>query len=397
MSNVLAVAAVTTTLQYLLHGALAGGPGPVAGADVSTLHPGQLENQNEAGINLFCYRSTPNAAWNNTGLPTRQGNGTVASRPFAALDLHYLITFYGNEEALEPQRLLGRAAAALAALPMFPRGLVTAALDHYDDKHGFLAKADLAQAQELVKLSPIALSLDETANLWSMLDAPYRLSLTCLATVAVVTTDLSSRTALPVRRRVLSAAPAGPPGLQDIATEPAGTPVVNGAVLVLRGSRLLGRRTSVRIGPARLDPNAGATAAKLRITVTDEVPAGVHTARIEHHAADGRPLACSNAVPVLVRPSVTVGRVAASVALTVDPPLRAGQRVTVLLSSLADGAALSITLAPVTAASQRELSLRRSDIPDGHWLVRVQVDGVDSLPELVGDRYAAPALTLPPP
>lgn len=397
MSNVLAVAAVTTTLRHVLHRALTAGPGQVASADVTTLHPGKLEAQDEAGINLFCYRATPNAAWNTAGLPTRHGNGTVASRPFAALDLHYLISFYGKEDELEPQRLLGRAAAALAALPMFPRDLVTAAVDHYHHILGFLEKADLAQAQELVKLSPVSLSLEETGNLWSVLDAPYRLSLTYLATVAVVTTDLSPRTALPVRRRALTVAPAGPPGLQDVTTDPAGTLVTNGAVLVLRGSRLLGPRTFVRIGPVRLRPAAGATAAELRVTLTDDMPGGVHTARIEHLSADGRPLASSNAVPVVVRPSVTVGQVGATVPLIVDPPLRAGQRVTVLLSSLADGAGLSIALAPVAAPSQREVELERSDIPDGHWLVRVQVDGVDSLPEVVGDRYAAPALTLPPP
>lgn len=396
MSNVLAVAAVTTTLRHLLHGALSGGPGQVATADVTTLHPGDLTEE-KPRINVFCYRATPNAAWNSAGLPTRHANGAVASQPFAALDLHYLISFSGKEEDLEPQRLLGRASAALATLPVFPRGMVTAAMDHYEHQLDFLPRSDLAQAQELVKLSPITLSLDETANLWSMLDAPCRLSLTYLATVAVVTADLSPRTALPVRRRELTVAPAGPPALAGVAADPAGAPVVSGTVLVLRGSRLLTPRTSVHIGPARLEPAAGATASELRVTLTDEVPAGVHPVRVEHLSADGRLLASSDAVPVLVRPSVAVGRVGGAVVpLVVNPPLRAGQRVAVLLSSLTDGAGLSIALAPVTAASQRELSLERSDIPDGHWLVRIRVDGADSLPELVGDRYSAPALTLPP-
>jgi hypothetical protein len=39
--------------------------------------------------------------------------------------------------------------------------------------------------------------------------------------------------------------------------------------------------------------------------------------------------------------------------------------------------------------------LPRSDVPDGSWLLSLQVDGAQSVPELVGDTYGAPALTLP--
>ena len=103
----------------------------------------------------------------------------------------------------------------------------------------------------------------------------------------------------------------------------------------------------------------------------------------------------------MVRPTVTVGDVGDDeVALTVAPPLQSGQRVTVALGRLEPGdpADVALVLPPVAEADapQASLALPRDEIPDGRWLVRVQVDGADSLPEIVGETYGAPDLTLPP-
>jgi hypothetical protein len=105
---------------------------------------------------------------------------------------------------------------------------------------------------------------------------------------------------------------------------------------------------------------------------------------------------------VLVRPDVSVQSTGpAEVTLAVDPPLFAGQRATVTLQSLPGTAGpartVSIDLLPVLAGSpaQSAVVLPRSDVPDGSWLLSLQVDGAQSVPELVGDTYGAPALTLP--
>ena len=44
--------------------------------------------------------------------------------------------------------------------------------------------------------------------------------------------------------------------------------------------------------------------------------------------------------------------------------------------------------------AQPSITLARSGIPDGTWLVTVQVDGVDSQPDVVGETYGEPALAL---
>jgi Pvc16 N-terminal domain len=413
MSNSLAIGAVTSTIRYVLDRALQQPhAGQVGGAGVTTLRPTELaavDVEESPGINVYCYQATPNHAWNLADLPTRRANGSFVQRPVAALDLHYLVSCVGVEPQLVPQRLLGRVVVALAATSVLTRDVVDAALDAYgaEPDTSFIVDSDLASEVELVKLSPTPLSLEEMSKLWGILDTPYVLSLSYLATVVLIAADVTPRVALPVRRRELTVTPAGPPRIHELETDPPRQPVGPGTTLVLRGSRLLGPVTRVRIGRAALTPADGAGNAELRVAIDDTVAAGVHSLQVAHTTAPGpgglppaRRVAGSNAVPLLVRPEVEVTDVSADeVTLSVAPPLQEGQRASVVLGRL-DGAEepseVTLVLPPVAEddAPLAELVLPRADIPDGHWLVRLQVDGVESLPQLAGDVYGEPDLTL---
>ena len=96
----------------------------VPGADVTIARPHAATdgaNPESPTVNLYLYQVTQNSAWRNADLPTRTGDGELRQRPQAALDLHYLLTFYGNETELEPQRLLGSAVRTLHAQPILAR------------------------------------------------------------------------------------------------------------------------------------------------------------------------------------------------------------------------------------------------------------------------------------
>ncbi len=421
MSNSLAIAAVTSSIRYVLDRSLQQPHvGPVGGALVTTLRPDELTTSDlagTAGINVYCYLATPNHAWNLTDLPTRRSDGSPVQRPLAALDLHYLVTCYGADEALEPQRLLGRAVGALTATSVLGRDVVTAAVDlyHAETETSFLADADLAGEVELVKLAPVPLSLEEMSKLWGVLDTAYQLSLTYLATVVLVSADVTPTVSLPVRTRSIAVHPTGAARIAEATAEPPDQTVTTGAILVVRGSRLTaapGIETVVRLGPAVLTPALGETNAELRVVVTAAVPAGVHSAQVLHRSTAGPPgsqpartLAASNAVPVVVRPTVTVGAVdALEVTLGVDPPIQPRQRIAVLLRRLSepvDGEPDDVTLelSPVAAGEPPTpaLTVSRDGVPAGDWLVRLQVDGIESLPEASGETFDQPALTLPPP
>lgn len=421
MSNTLAIAAVTSTLRHVVEQALGGPqPGPVGSATVTTVHPSRLVAGDDGvppkGINLFMYRVTPNHAWNLTDLPTRSSAGSLVRRPVTALDLHYLVSCTGDDAELDAQRLLARAVLALAVTPVLSRDVVAEALTEYaeDTPTAFLSNADLADAVELVKISPDTLSLEDLSRLWGVLGTPYALSVTYLATVVLIEADLAPRPILPVRQRVVGVAPIAPPILAEVVTDPPGSAITAGSTLTLRGSGLLapptvlGSTTTIRIGPVELAPHVGSTAGGLTVELGEAVPAGVHGLQVVHRSAAGpggvppsRVTARSNAVPVLVRPDVSaIGVTASELRLSVSPPLFAGQRATVSLTPLdvANGLEpLAFTLAPVAAGAEPSPSvvLDREPIADGDWLVRLVVDGADSLPRLDGETYGEPLLRLP--
>src|ERR1051326_8249061 len=105
MSNYLAIATVTATLQRVLQAVIGG---DVPGATATTVRPDASgQGLPPVGVNIFLYQVTPNAALRNADLPTRNASGQAGQRPVAALDLHYLMSFYGADKQLEPQRVLG--------------------------------------------------------------------------------------------------------------------------------------------------------------------------------------------------------------------------------------------------------------------------------------------------
>ncbi|WP_406224116.1 DUF4255 domain-containing protein [Streptomyces canus] len=418
MSNHLAIATATSALRYVLARALhEQHPGAVADAQVTTLRPDRLGSPDlvhSAGVNVFLYRVTPNAALRSADLPGRDHEAAFLSRPLQALELHYLITCHGKDSALEAQRLLGRAVTALAANPVLGPRLVAAAVDAYAgvDDTAFLRESDLAGQREPVRIAPTTLSSDEQSKLWSVFpQTPYQLSVTYTANVVLVEAAVTAHRALPVREPALTVHPAPAPRLTSVGAAGANSTAVPGDPLVLRGERLLGPVTRVRIGPVELDPLPGGTSSLLNVVTGDDVPAGLHPVQVLHLTAeepgDGPPprvAGASNALPVTVRPTVTRAVSGdTGILLGLTPPLFAGQHATLLFSrppgtSGAGPGTVTVVLPPKAPGTPPQPSLRvpPGEVPSGAWLVRVQVDGVDSLPEPVDQSHSSPAVPLPP-
>ncbi len=210
MSNSLAVASVTAVLSRMLSEALAVAPdGSVQSATVTTLRPDMLAaaDAGSRGINVFLYQVSANAALAAADLPARRGDATVVTKPHQALDLHYLLTFTGDESLLEPQRLMGTAISTVVARPVLSRELVRAVIERAQAEapNTWQQFSDLAEQIDVVRLTWLPLNLEELSKLWStFLQAPYRLSVTYQATVVLVDGEVVARPALPVppcRRR----------------------------------------------------------------------------------------------------------------------------------------------------------------------------------------------------
>ena len=416
MSNALALAAVTSTIRYVLESALtAPHPGPVGGAAVRTLRLDQLSTSDlagSAGLNVLLFHVGPNAAGNLTALPGRDASGALRQRPTAALDLDYLITAFGDESSLEGQRLLGRAIIALAANTILTREVVDAARTAHQavTETAFLAQSDLADQVERIKVAPLLLSVEDLTRLSGAYpQAPLQLSVAYRATVVLLQADITTRAAKPVLTRALAVDPSTRPTVVSVAPlDPAQAPGV-GVELIVRGSGLLrgpDAPTWIEVGGVRQAPLPRSTASALRVVLDDAVAAGVQGVRVVHTRPSPGPggppervLASSNVVALLVHPAVSVAATTASeVRFDLRPPLAVGQRAVLRFDSFTDGVdplAVSIGPIPPGAPPLAQASVPRADLPDGSWLVRVEVEGIGSIPEQTGGSYTGPRLDLP--
>ncbi len=157
MSNALAIATVTTALAQIVRSAA---QAIVPGADVLTERP-DASPPTQPRVRLFLYQVTPNAGLRNLDLPTRSAEGNLVTCPAVALDLQYLLAFYGNENELEPQRMLGAVARDLHIKPVLMRQMINDAVA----SQTFLNGSNLADAVEQVKFTPLPLSLEELSKL----------------------------------------------------------------------------------------------------------------------------------------------------------------------------------------------------------------------------------------
>ena len=133
MSNALAIAGVSAVLKDLLDSGMIDHQVTDtlgAGVLVSSLAPDVVPITGDGAVprlNLFLYQATPNVAWRNVDLPSRNTSGRRVSNPPLALDLHYLLTAYGVAE-LEAEVLLGYGLQLLHENPVLTREAIRIAL-----------------------------------------------------------------------------------------------------------------------------------------------------------------------------------------------------------------------------------------------------------------------------
>ena len=121
MSNHLAIATVSATLRDLVDDAASAALTGVS-INVETGRPDRLvPPDDEAAISIFLYQITQNPHWRNDDLATRNMSGNLVRRPQAAIDVYYLLTFFGVEGQQHPEILLGAVTSALHREPMLSR------------------------------------------------------------------------------------------------------------------------------------------------------------------------------------------------------------------------------------------------------------------------------------
>lgn len=340
MSNFLSVAAVTATLRRQLQQQL---DIDVTGAMATAQRPDETETggmSNDPHVNIYLYQVVANASLRNHDLPSRRGDASLVQRPRAALDLHYLLTFHGDDKQYLPQRMLGSVVRFLHASPILTRDAVHDAVAATGD----LALCDLEAESELVRFTPLPMSLEELSKLWSVFfQTRYTLSVAYSASVVFLEGTEAPPKPRPVERSNIVVQQFAPPVIDEV-SPPA---VSTGDTLVIRGRNLRGDVTRVRIGSTLFDPSQIAND-DVELPVTTAIPAGVRTLQVVHGIAfetpDPDPLHPhpgfeSNSMPFVRTPAIVSTAAAHNstqttvieITLVLDPPPNVGQRVSLTL------------------------------------------------------------------
>ncbi|HEX2030410.1 MAG TPA: DUF4255 domain-containing protein [Actinomycetota bacterium] len=428
MSNFLAIATVTTTLAEVLDTAV---KSDVPGATAKPGRPDKVGNgSSPPTVNVFLYQVTPNAAWRNRDLPARDGQGRPVGRSRAALDLHYLLTFHGDEGALEPQRLMGSVVRTLHERPVLSRETIRAAVAAAPPPAS-LAASDLAEEVDLVKLTPASLNLEELSRLWSVFfQAPYSLSASYLATVVLIDGELAPRRGVPVAAPNLYVVPFRHP-VVDAVTAVTGPrdPILAGDAVRIAGKALQGDDTRVLVAGLEVTPLVDdVTDTAIVVALPAALPAGIHGLQVVHRRAMGTPPVPhrgveSNVAAFVLRPRVAEdpgtgayqisldnvvtaadGSVSADVTVSLVPDVGRRQRVVLLLNEL-DAPPERVPFAyqfraperqPIDPETSPTVSIPVSGVRPATYLLRVQVDGSESvLDRDAAGKYMAPALEVP--
>jgi hypothetical protein len=418
MSNFLAIATVTATLRRVLLQAI---PADVTGADVTHIRPAENTGNNSTGlpsvlgVNLYLYQISYNPHWRNADLPTRRSDGDLAQKPQAALDLHYMFSFYGDESKLEPQRLLGSTVAYFHSQPLLTRAQIQLAVS---DATLDLAQSDLADQIELVRFTPLSLSLEEMSRLWSVFfQVKHVLSVAYQASVVLVEPRVIPRVALPTRDFNLRALPISQPYIQRIVSQSgADEPILAGGAIYIEGLRLQGEITRVDIYGQNVAVDE-IRPARIALTLPGTLYSGVQQVQVRQGVKIGAPgephlTFASNLGVFVLRPQITKngsnynigianlsgsGSVPRSAAVTVTllPQVAPRQQVTLEILTLAGEVAYTF-LANSRSADTDQVTFAISGVTAGDYLFRIRVDGAESLFDLDGNQKPiAPKESIP--
>jgi hypothetical protein len=405
MSNYLAIATVTATLQRILQSSV---QVDVDGARVTTVRPDRLNSATpEAGVNAYLYEVLLNNAWRSNDLRNRYTDEKYAKRPQIGLDLCYLLSSYGNEVELEPQRLMGSIVHTLNSQSIFTPEMIRETLT--DSTFTFLADSNLAEQVEVIGISPLSLSIEEISKIWTVFfQTPYSLSIAYKVSVVLIESGVVIKKPLPVRGLQPHVTPSQPAisqvkTLAELAklspTQLASTGLILAdSTLLIQGNNLDAEVTQVRVGDAKLTPQ---TATDRQITLNlssspiESLRAGVQSLQVIHPQKH----VSSNIVPIILRPTieeVTVLNIQgkgdeprqADVTVLVNLTINKTQQVTLILTELSLGqfAGHSYAQTKNRRAHSRSITFGITDCLPGSYLVRLLVDGAESL--LTVDTYA---------
>lgn len=381
MSNYLAVATVTRALGAIIDGENFKRTTGIDQLAVNFGRPADGENDSPA-VNIYLYQVTPDAARLNECAPTRNAQGKLISRPRIPLRLFYLISFHGNFKELIPETLMGAVVSYLNAYPVLP--------------------ADNGLSDR-VCFSLLPMTTEEMSKLWSVFfQTPHALSVAYEASVVVLETDVDAAPAPPVVSRgpedqgvnanadtasiypLLTHLHIGPATDLNLKPLPRSFPAADVShTLVLQGENLSGdsvklrfqRQPNDKMFEVDLDLSGVGVITQQQIVFTlgsyKDWQVGHYSVKVVTTTKDRREYT-SNSLPFTLAPQVSTSVSSETLILTCHPVPNERQRVRLVL--------LDQVLSPQEGSDPQSLTFDVSDLSATDAVVRLQVDGIESLP-----------------
>jgi Pvc16 N-terminal domain len=431
MSNYLAIATVSAALQRILQATI---QQDVPGARVTTVRPDNSgSGVPEVGVNIYLYQATPNPAWRNQDLRTRRPKGELIKQAQAGLDLYYLMTFYGNEIELEPQRLLGSTVRTFVDNPILTPEVIRETVNN--STFSFLAGSTLEQQVERVTIVPHSMNTEDLSKIWSIFfQTPYVLSFAFMGGAVLIEGNKGSGRPLPVRRAEFYTTPTQAIISQVLPEGRANQPIDITTNLTIRGKQLQGECTVIKIGDAKVSPqkvSENEIQLDLSLLSTQEASslrAGVQSLQILHPITKGTSSELerafgSNVVPFILCPRIAAdvvvtnlentgedGFYAAQLRVQIDLTVSVRQRVLIFLnervfsgdvSQMRSNPAAYIFPANSRNEDSKTVVFSVTDVKAGMYLVRVQIDSAESPLEVQSnsdieayDQFIAPTVMI---
>ncbi|MBW4423368.1 MAG: DUF4255 domain-containing protein [Nostoc desertorum CM1-VF14] len=422
MSNVLSIAAVTAVLKVLLESGLVSDPITASVGDVivTALPPDRIsvEADERSQINLFLYQVTQNrnVDWLSQDFRSKHSrmNGNPRSpTPPLALDLHYLITAYGAKD-FQAELLLGYAMHLLHKTPAITSDIIENTLINASTTNtssGFsqalasVSVSSLAEQIGQIKLTPEFFNMEETSKLWSALQTHYRPSATYLASMVLIESSNDKSEGLYMM-------PLSQPSIEQVlASAKTDQTIVAGTTLVIRGKRLRGEITQIRLSNTEtllLPQEVKET--QISLLLPSDLYASVQGVQVIHltmgNAGQMDHLVESNVAAFVLHPTITafVAQVenssdnlrTAEITVKFQPKVGKAQRVVLLLNEMSGDSrvAYSFLVAPRTEDTD-VITIPIKNVKPATYIVRVQVDGAESpLHKNQSGEYDSPQVTI---
>jgi hypothetical protein len=400
MSNSLAIAATTATLQAILQ------QNVVLQTDLSDttvtilpLDKARGTNSNNQ-LNLFLYMVVRNAAFVNSDMPLQVAPGELAISPLP-INVYFLVTAFGkDDDVAQPfgHELLGKAMSILYDHPILSGADIAAATQT------LLPDNDLASQIEHIRITFHPLSIDELSKLWTGFAMQYRLSAAYEVSVLLIESTRSASAPLPVLTRgpqdsgIASQANLTPPlpTLVSLAPPNQQPSARLNDIVALAGFNLDGTSVGVQFAhplwsaPVVVTPEPGGTASALSVQIPNQPavwPAGIYSVAVVVQRVGETFTRTTNELSLSLAPSITIAPASApagSIVYTVGvaPEVWPEQHLALLLGA-------NEFAADPFSSPTGTLTFAATGLTAGDYWVRLRVDGVDSL---LVDRSKTPPI-----